>query len=123
MLKDLIVFQKAYELLKWLHTLAAKFPKSEKFVLAQRLENAALDLVDAVIEANDSLDKGAALGRANVALEKTRIWLRLAFELRFAGMSQYEFGSRSLDELGRLLGGLRKRFAPPAERAGRKGQA
>ena len=36
MLKDLIVFQKAYDLLKWIHRLTAKYPKSEKFVLAAR---------------------------------------------------------------------------------------
>lgn len=66
MLKDLIVFQKAYDLLKWIHQLTAKYPKSEKFVLAARTENGALDLLEAVIEANESRDKAAALARAKV---------------------------------------------------------
>ncbi len=61
MLKDLIVFQKAYDFLKWIHVLAGKYPKAEKFVLAQRTENAALDLLAAVVEANTSRDKTAAL--------------------------------------------------------------
>ena len=51
MLKDLIVSQKAYELLKWIHLVTAKFRKSEKFVLVQKTENVALDFLEAVIEA------------------------------------------------------------------------
>ncbi len=111
MLKDLIAFQKAYDLLKWIHALTAKYPKSEKFVLAARTENAALDFLSALIEANESRDKAAALSRAGLALEMTRIWLRLGFDFRFIGLNQYENGAVRLDELGRLLGGLRKRFA------------
>lgn len=114
MLKDLIVFQKAYDLLKWIHELTAKYPKSEKFVLAARTESGALDLLEAVIEANESRDKGAALARANLALEKSRLWLRLAFDLRYVNLKQYETGSKMNDELGRLLGGLRKRFGAAA---------
>jgi len=113
-LKDLIVFSKAYDLLKWIHVLTARYPKSEKFVLAAKTQNAALDLLEAVIEANESRDKGAPLARANMALEKTRIWVRLGFELRFMSLKQYECGSRMNDEVGRLLGGLRKRFGGAA---------
>ena len=60
-----------------------------------------------------SREKSASLGRADLALEKSRIWLRLAFELRYLSLKQYEIGSRMATELGRLLGGWRKRFAPP----------
>jgi four helix bundle protein len=116
-LKDLIVFQKTYDLLKWIHVLTAKYPKSEKFVLAARTENGVLDLLEAVIEVNESRDKAAALARANLALEKSRLWLRLAFDLRYVNLKQYETGSRMNDELGRLLGGLRKRFGGAPETA------
>ena len=110
MLKDLTIFQKSYELIKWLHGVAQRLPKSERFVLAQRLENTALDFLSAVIEANASRDKAAALGEAEVSLEKLRIHFRLAFELRYVSLKQYETGSRQIDELGRLLGGWKKKF-------------
>ncbi len=115
MLKDLIVFQKAYDFLKWIHVLAGKYPKAEKFVLAQRTENAALDLLAAVVEANTSRDKTAALTKALLAFEILKIWLRLGFEFRFMSLKQYEAGSRSLDEIGRLLGGWNKKFGLPAD--------
>ncbi len=110
MLKDLIIFQKAYELLKWIHLVTAGFPKSEKFVLAARTENAALDFLEAVIEANESVDKTAPLKKAVLALEKLRIWLRLSFELRYIALRQYEYGSKMTDGAGRLLGGWNKCF-------------
>lgn len=113
MLKDLIIFAKAYELLAWLHQLVAKYPKAERFVLAARTENAALDLLSAIIEANHAGgDKAAALGSVELALERQRIWLRLAFDLRYISLKQYEQGARRTDEIGRLLGGWRKRFVP-----------
>ncbi len=115
MLKDLIVFQKAYELLKWIHVITGKFPKSEKFVLAARTENAALDFLEAVIVANESVDKAASLKKAALALERLRIWLRLSFELRYVAIKQYEYGAKIADEAGRLLGGWNKRFAPKAQ--------
>ena len=113
MLKDLIIFQKAYDFLKWEHVLVAKYPKAEKFVLAQKTENAALELVSAIIEANFRHDKTAALPRVILALELLRIWVRLGFDLRFMSLKQYETGSRSLDEIGRLLGGWTKKFGRP----------
>lgn len=126
MLKDLIIFQKAYELLKWVHIITAKFPKSEKFVLAQKMENTALDFLEAVIEANESVDKTAALKSAVLAIEKLRLWLRLAFDLRYIAIKQYEYGAKIIDEPGRLLGGWKKKFSQPDERrttsGGNKGQ-
>jgi hypothetical protein len=108
-LKDLIIFQKAYDFLKWVHVLAGKYPKAEKFVLAQKTENAALELVSSIVEANFSHDKTASFPRVILALEILRIWVRLGFELRFMSLKQYESGSRSLDEIGRLLGGWNKK--------------
>ncbi len=110
MLKDLTIFQKAYDFLKWIHVLIKKFPKSEKFVLAQRMENASLDLLEAIIKANKSHDKIVDVDNADLALEKMRIWFRLAFELNFVSLRQYEIGSKMINEIGRLLGGWKKRF-------------
>lgn len=45
------IFVKSYELTRWLLAHTQKFPKSQRFVLAQRLEQAALDLIDALTAA------------------------------------------------------------------------
>jgi len=110
MLKELIIFHKAYEFLKWAHIIAAKFPKSEKFVLAQKIGNSCLDLLEAVIEANAGRDKARDLMKVELSLEKLRIWFRLAFDLEYINIKQYENSARMLDEMGRLLGGWKKKF-------------
>jgi len=38
MIEDMKIFHKTYEFLKWLHTLLNKFPKSEKYTMAQKIE-------------------------------------------------------------------------------------
>ena len=110
MLKDLIIFHKAYEFLKWAHVVVSKFPRSEKFVLAQRINNSSLDLLAAVIEANAGRNKAGDLPKVELSLEKLRIWFRLGFDLKHVNIKQYENSARMLDEIGRLLGGWKKNF-------------
>jgi hypothetical protein len=54
-----------------------KFPKRVRFTFADRINNQALDIVEYLIEARYSRDKGAILVAANLKLEKLRVLLRL----------------------------------------------
>jgi len=110
MLKDMLIFAKAYELLKYIHPTINRFPKSEKFTLGQKLENSALAFIEQVITANFEKDKSAAFRRADIELEKLRVFTRLAHEYNFIGMKQYETISASSAELGKLLGGWKRTF-------------
>ena len=47
--------------------------------------------------------------KADVELEKVRLHLRLAQELKFLNAGQYEHASRAVVDIGRLLGGWLKR--------------
>lgn len=116
MLKDLIIFHKAYDFFKWSHLITAKFPKFEKFVLAQQIRNCCLLLIEFIIEANNSVEKSEEIFEIEVSLEKLRIFYRLAFELRYIGVKQYENTAKMLDEIGRLLGGWKKKFSPSAKK-------
>ena len=44
----------------------------------------------------------------NIRLEKLRFLFRLAMDLRYTDGARYEFAARSLDEVGRLVGGWLK---------------
>lgn len=111
MLNDMAIFAKAYELLKYLYPVVNRFPKSEKYTLGQRVENSALAFLEQVIIANAEKDKSAALKKADAELEKLRIFVRLSHEFNFIGMKQYEIISGHIAELGKLLGGWKKRFS------------
>ena len=45
------IFVKTYDLLLWLIPLTLKFPKSQRFLLAERLSGMALDFYDLILEA------------------------------------------------------------------------
>ena len=106
---DLLVIKKGYDFSKWLLQHTGKFPKSYRFSLAAKLENAILDFIELATVANMRRDKLPLLKKADEALARLRLLFRLSYEMRFVNLKSYEFGSKQVNELGRLLGGWIKR--------------
>jgi len=94
-----------YRFLLWLIPTVEAFPRRQKFLLGDRLQSIALGVLEALIEATYSRTRERPLGEANLGLEKLRILFRLAKDLRHLDLRRYEHASRSLDEVGRLVGG------------------
>ena len=107
--QDLLVIKKGYDFSKWLLQHTGKFPKSYSFSLAAKLENAILDFIELATVANMRRDKLPLLKKADEALARLRLLFRLSYEMRFVNLKSYEFGSKQVNELGRLLGGWIKR--------------
>ncbi len=105
MINEPPIFHKTYELILWLWPVVNKFPKSQRFVLRQRIENTLLDFLELIIEAKISKIKISALAKASVKLDKLRIIIRLAKDLNFISIRQYQFIIGEIDEIGRMLGG------------------
>jgi len=114
MLDDLIIYQKTYDFMLWLHPVINKFPKSQRFVLGQRIELKTLDLIRSMIVANALRDKSATLQRASVELDELRILIRLSKDLHFINIKQYGVAAEKMNEIGRLLSGWINKFARPA---------
>ncbi|MCH7756379.1 diversity-generating retroelement protein Avd [candidate division KSB1 bacterium] len=113
--QDLLVIKKGYDFSKWLLQHTGKFPKSYRFSVAAKLENAILDFIEFATVANMRKDKVPLLRKADEALARLRLLFRLSYELRFVNLKSYEFGSKQVNELGRLLGGwIKKPGANPA---------
>jgi hypothetical protein len=91
--------------LVWLVPAVEKFPRSQKFLLGDRIQTTALDVLERLIEATYTRVRRKALNEANLGVEKLRILFRLATDLRLLDPRRYEFAARSLDEVGRLIGG------------------
>jgi len=49
------------------------------------------------------------LKKADEQLFKLRLLVRLSHSMKFINTGSYEFAAKSLDEIGRMLGGLIKR--------------
>lgn len=111
MLDDLIIYQKTYDFLLWLYPIVNKFPKNQKFVLAQRIETKTLDILNSIIWANMERDKIPFLKKASVQLDELRILIRLANNLRFLNLKQYQAAAEKLNEIGKILFGFAKSFS------------
>ncbi len=103
------IFAKTYDFLLWVIPLTLKYPKSQRFLLAERTSKLALEFYDLIMEgAFTHNNSNQFFNQADLLLNKIRLYIRLSFDLQCISFNQYEFASKSLDEIGRLLGGWKK---------------
>jgi len=108
MAEEFKVIQKSYDFCKWLMDHTGKFPKSHRFSIAVRLENHFLEFLEKLTIANHRKVKLPLLQTADEELIAVRLLIRLSHDTKFINTTSYEFASRSLDEIGRMLGGWLK---------------
>lgn len=72
------VITHTYDLLKYLIPQLLKFPRSQKFVLADRIQNQLTDVLGMLIEAYylGRSEKAPLLQKTNIELEKLRYYVR-----------------------------------------------
>ena len=85
-----------------------RFPRRQKFLLGDRIQNAALDVLESLVEATYTRRREPLLARANLGIEKLRFLFRLATDLGYLDPRRYEHAARALDETGRKVGAWRK---------------
>jgi hypothetical protein len=105
------IFTRTYDLLRWLIPQTVKFPRQQRFVLAEAVQRTALRFQEELIEAAYAETPLPALRRADVTLVKLRIYLRLCRDLQLLTFNQYEHVARMVNEIGRLLGGWMKKVS------------
>jgi four helix bundle protein len=108
MLHELVIYQKLYDLMLYALPIINRFPKSQRFVLGQQIQNSMIGIAVMIVQANAERDKRRTLWQIDVELEKLRLLIRLAKDLRFLPVRQYGLVSERVSELGRLLGGWTK---------------
>jgi hypothetical protein len=76
----------------WLVPTIERFPRSQKFLLGDRIQATALDVLEALVEATYTRDRRGHLARANLGLEKLRVRFRaVAVRCRvMSGETDYE---------------------------------
>lgn len=114
MLEKFQLYTKTIDYVVWLFPVINTFPKAQRFVLGQQLENAALRFLEQVIRANNQTGKAdrlAALKQADVELAVLRAMARVAYELKFLSHGQFAHSAELTTELGKMLGGWQKQTA------------
>jgi four helix bundle protein len=108
------IFSKTFDLLEWLLPATMKFPQSQRFVLAKRVQDAAFNFYEAITAAALSTRKRQHLEQADIELQRLRLYIRLSHQLEFLSMGQYEHVSKMIVEIGKLLGGWQKKVSGQA---------
>ena len=105
MFQDLKIFQKTYDFMLWIYPRINAFPKSQRFVLGQQMQNSVIDILKGIIQANTERNKLPYLKQVSTDLDKLRILVRLSKDLHFINIRKYECACSYVNEIGRMLGG------------------
>jgi four helix bundle protein len=112
--KDLLVWQKAKDLVKEIYKATAGFPNAERFNLTSQMQRAAVSIPSNIAEGYMRSSRkeyvyflAIAAGSAS-ELETLTI---LSFELEFLTKEQYDSINSKLSEIRRMLFAMRKKLS------------
>lgn len=108
-MKELVLYQKHYDLMLYALPLVNRFPASQRFILGQKIECCMLDIACLIIRANKSRQyRKARLFDIDTELEQLRMLVRLAKDLGYLSIKRYGLFCERTDEIGKILGGWLK---------------
>ncbi len=111
-MKQSPIFVKHYDLMAWLIPVTLKFPKSQRGVLARKLQEELFTIEKWLVEAGTAQEPRPALAEVDKGLIRLRNCLRLCHDLTLLSIGQYQHVSRMVAEEGKLLGGWLKSLEP-----------
>ncbi len=108
-MKQSPIFAKTYDLIKWIIPTTIKFPRHQRFVVAQAMQQSALNLQERLIEAVRLPHANQHLQAADVELDKLRFYLRLSYDLGYISLGQQRHAGQMVTEIGKMLGSWQKK--------------
>ena len=112
--KDLLVWQKGITLTKLLYELTGRFPTEEKFGLVSQIRRAAVSVPSNIAEGQARHTTGEFIqfiSHAEGSVAELDTQLIIAVELGFARADAAAPAFQVIDELRRMLNGLRRKLS------------
>ncbi len=114
---ELLCLQRWEETAGWLVEHTAKWPKSARFALVQKVDNHALDVLEMLVVARyEPNERRPILREVNLRLERLRFLLRIARTRGVMPAAGFETAMRGIDELGRMVHGWRTALGERGQR-------
>lgn len=107
----LVLFERWMDTTQWLMQRTHRFPRPIRHSLTDRIENAALAILEDLTTAAYRKQPERTLRSADERLSRLRVLLRLAHALGHLSGAHYEEAARRMAEAGRMVGGWRKQAA------------
>lgn len=111
--KYLSVWQKGIELAKLIYPLTARFPGEEKFGLVSQMRRAAVSIPSNIAEGQARHTTGEfiqLISHAEGSVAELNTQLILATELKFCSAQSAVAASKLMEDLRRMLNGLRRKL-------------
>jgi four helix bundle protein len=102
---ELLIYDKSYNFAKWFFPVIERFPKHEKFALGSAMKNCIIKIQGLIIRANKTQYKLKILHEIDVRIEEMKFYIRFSHDRKYLSKKGYEYSSKLLAEIGRLLGG------------------
>ena len=88
--KDLLIQQRIYDMILYGYPALEQMPKSQKFSLAQDIKHCMDRIMRLTITANKKYTKRTTLQVLDVEIASLKIYLRIAYDLRYLPPKKYE---------------------------------
>jgi four helix bundle protein len=112
--KDLPVWQKGMSLAKLVYKLTARFPAEERYGLSSQIRRAVISVPSNIAEGQarrSTREFLQFLSHADGSLAEVETQLLLSVELAYAGQADVGPLMREIDELQKMLSGLRRKLS------------
>jgi four helix bundle protein len=109
--KDLIVWQKAHQLVIAIYKATKLFPKEEVFSLTNQVRRAAVSIAANICEGYKKKTIPNQLNFINIAegsLEEVKYYIILSKDLQYINEKDFEQLTNAAEEVGRLINGYEK---------------
>ncbi len=105
MMKELPIIQKTYDLVVWYVPILNRLPRLHKYGLGDRMVSNLYDVLEELLMARFSREKGWKLERVNGRLDVLRYQTRMLHQFGLIDTGRYEHAARLIDDIGKELGG------------------
>jgi len=100
---DLSVAEEYYNLVLWFFPKLMNFPRDRQTVLADRIEKLLMENLGILTEVACSDDRADGLKAVNVRLEQLRYMVRLAKDMKYISIEEYDYFVKKNVEIGSMV--------------------
>ena len=108
---ELVVWQKAMDLVTEIYKITATFPGEERFGLSSQARRAAVSIPSNIAEGHGRKSTGAYINHLSIAygsLMELETQIQIALRLHFVGTDETSTVLAQTNEIGKMLSGLKK---------------
>ena len=102
------ILQKVQDLMTYSYPILTQFPKAVKFSFAEDIRHCMNTLLELTIEEEKRYIKKTTVQNMDIENEKLKIFIRVAYELRYIDKHRYAVWEGKVVEIGKMIGGLLK---------------